>query len=887
MANNRPIIRPNMGPGVSPGSSGWIGPMGMSAMGFGVVPQQPGGGMMAAQPQAATTGMMPQPGIPQGTTLNTWQQQQFMAAQPQQQQQQWMAANQKAAEEQRKQHEQYLKQRQFNEQKNRLMSISGGKTKSGVSADSMINNILGGNGAPKTRIPYSQKQAPVDAGNNKPLAGSKAADWSSMPQLDDIFQKRGNSQLENSQVVSDIHPAPSMSSDSTFVSSHGQHMGASLGYDANNTAVRSVSEASPAGAAPASSNASNGDSSGLALPVWLTGSNLPPVYTTTLALVEGTEPGWVDTGRAYMLLMKTGLPPPFLAVLWEMANRTKPGQLKNEEFTVLLALVAIVQGGQAVNSVEVLKTCSEPVLPIIDHPALLPLVQEYIQKRQQQQQQQLHQQALEQDLVQEAAAAVQPAINMQSPAPVQPISAAAMQCPAAAVQPSSSTAMQSTPIIQSSILPVSAATGMMPVPVSQASVIPTLQQHTMPIVQTPTPAVLQPSAVGFGSKGENDDDEFTDFMSPSGNNQNIAAASDAAVAAVAADDDDDFADFQSAVPACQSPQQPSSLPTMGLTMPLPNLSSSNLSSIIPPPSSMSNLDPPFTSLPSTTTTEVSSLTHSITSVTPNTSISSSSLVQTDSIIGNEDKYAVFRDLEEVKPPSPPPVDAAATTSGLPSMPGSSVDDNPNESFGDFCSSEPTNTLPTDEFSSMAFTNSQNVSTNMPIGKALNQNLNNSNPISFIPNSVPAASFEATFEADFGVFSSSSQVPVVPSDNYADIHEAMKKTEAEQKQCLQTTWNDPFGEFEEAGSSLAVPQIISNIQDDGDDDFGDFVGPGTSDTPPDAASLTAFPRLPEGLAETQSVASLELPGLEMTVGLQQSEGRGSGAGQSPDFFMQPR
>lgn len=81
----------------------------------------------------------------------------------------------------------------------------------------------------------------------------------------------------------------------------------------------------------------------LMLPDWLSDkSTLPAVYVQARSLVEGTE-GWVDTSRAYMLLMKTGLPPPFLGVLWEMVNKTKPGHLRDQEFMALLALVALVQ----------------------------------------------------------------------------------------------------------------------------------------------------------------------------------------------------------------------------------------------------------------------------------------------------------------------------------------------------------------------------------------------------------------------------------------------------------------------------------------------------------------------------------------------------------------
>lgn len=97
-------------------------------------------------------------------------------------------------------------------------------------------------------------------------------------------------------------------------------------------------------AVPCDTSADKGGSSKtLSLPDWLSDrSALPAVYVQARSLVEGSE-GWVDTSRAYMLLMKTGLPPPFLGVLWEMVNKTKPGHLRDQEFTALLALVALVQ----------------------------------------------------------------------------------------------------------------------------------------------------------------------------------------------------------------------------------------------------------------------------------------------------------------------------------------------------------------------------------------------------------------------------------------------------------------------------------------------------------------------------------------------------------------
>lgn len=82
----------------------------------------------------------------------------------------------------------------------------------------------------------------------------------------------------------------------------------------------------------------------LELPYWLKDSSkLPELYSIAAGLVQTSDKEWIDTSRAYMLLMQTGVPPQYLGILWEMVNQSKPGQLKRSEFYALLALVACVQ----------------------------------------------------------------------------------------------------------------------------------------------------------------------------------------------------------------------------------------------------------------------------------------------------------------------------------------------------------------------------------------------------------------------------------------------------------------------------------------------------------------------------------------------------------------
>ena len=110
------------------------------------------------------------------------------------------------------------------------------------------------------------------------------------------------------------------------------------------------------------------------LPTWLKESISPPkdlsasassslsavreVYTRALGLVECTSSSapeenktpdgarsveWVNTNRVSLLLLRTGVPAGVLAVLWELVNCTKTGQLTRDECAGLLALIALVQ----------------------------------------------------------------------------------------------------------------------------------------------------------------------------------------------------------------------------------------------------------------------------------------------------------------------------------------------------------------------------------------------------------------------------------------------------------------------------------------------------------------------------------------------------------------
>lgn len=162
---------------------------------------------------------------------------------------------------------------------------------------------------------------------------------------------------------------------------------------------------------------------------------------------------------------------------------------------------------------------------------------------------------------------------------------------------------------------------------------------------------------------------------------------------------------------------------------------------------------------------------------------------------DEDKYAVFREI----------------ATGMNAEPADETE-NPDDSFGEFCSSEVASLSLTQNASSSS-------STSAPPGLLQCQSASgtsNTSPISFEvystpPEALPDAQTDA-FEADFSAAFASSAAPATstrPPDNYADIHEAMKRAEAEQKRKEEAKWSDPFGEFEEAPPPLPPPSVTTS------------------------------------------------------------------------------
>ena len=147
--------------------------------------------------------------------------------------------------------------------------------------------------------------------------------------------------------------------------------------------------------------------------------------------------------------------------------------------------------------------------------------------------------------------------------------------------------------------------------------------------------------------------------------------------------------------------------------------------------------------------------------------------------GTQDRYAVFREI----------------TGETEHKAENENKDNVDESFGEFCSSE---------VAGLNLTHPTTTTTSLPglLQSHSTSGTSNASPISFEVYSTPPEALPETqqmFEADFSSAFASARHP----DNYADIHEAMKRAEEEQKRKEESNWGDPFGEFEEAPSAVGM------------------------------------------------------------------------------------
>lgn len=100
------------------------------------------------------------------------------------------------------------------------------------------------------------------------------------------------------------------------------------------------------------------------LPTWLSPTSplFPQLYRQVWKMV-GQDKGMVDTSRIFPLLLTSGLPTDVLGYIWGLANRKVAGQLTEEELYIVLALVALAQSGCTFNNLGILNLIPQPPIP--------------------------------------------------------------------------------------------------------------------------------------------------------------------------------------------------------------------------------------------------------------------------------------------------------------------------------------------------------------------------------------------------------------------------------------------------------------------------------------------------------------------------------------------
>lgn len=375
----------------------------------------------------------------------------------------------------------------------------------------------------------------------------------------------------------------------------------------------------------------------------------------------------------------------------------------------------------------------EPVLPIIDHPALIPLVQDYIRQRQQQ-----HQSPTE-TTQESGVTAAASSLGSQQPPSVSNDDDEFDDFVSGPSQGATVNSFQSTQAINPLAQGVAGHVHP-PVKLAPPIVVPPGAGGVSPLNQKPLiPSVDKIKKMNLPKVG------FSPELSPSTSFDHTC--------------DDEFDDFQSAVAPSVS-----STSTSGVHTSQPVLSVPGVQNVAP-----------------------------AAAVEPSQVIPPLLLPEKSSESG--DKYAVFRELEAQSE------GVSGSDVSQPLSHDNVTVSSADEGFGEFCSSEP-----------VSLTSTQtSFPPILPVSSA-GPGTNNTSPVSFEVYSTPPEMMLETnvdngFEADFsGAFTTAS----TQSDNYADIHEAMKRAEVEQKKAEATDWGDPFGEFEEAPS---IPISSTSISAD--------------------------------------------------------------------------
>ncbi|XP_069827565.1 synergin gamma isoform X2 [Dendropsophus ebraccatus] len=108
------------------------------------------------------------------------------------------------------------------------------------------------------------------------------------------------------------------------------------------------------------------------LPSWIYNDSLvPDLYKSILESTLSTS--GIDTAKLYPILLSSGLPRETLGQIWAMANKTTPGKLTKEELYIVLAMIGIAQrGGCALNMDLLNQFTSAPIPTLSSFPATFP-----------------------------------------------------------------------------------------------------------------------------------------------------------------------------------------------------------------------------------------------------------------------------------------------------------------------------------------------------------------------------------------------------------------------------------------------------------------------------------------------------------------------------------
>jgi len=105
------------------------------------------------------------------------------------------------------------------------------------------------------------------------------------------------------------------------------------------------------------------------LPAWLQKDSplCCPFYEKVWEIVK-TPSQYAETSRVSQILLTSGLHPDILGFIWNLANKTTPGVLTQQELYIVLALVGLAQSGCTFNNLTILNMVPSAPIPRLHVP---------------------------------------------------------------------------------------------------------------------------------------------------------------------------------------------------------------------------------------------------------------------------------------------------------------------------------------------------------------------------------------------------------------------------------------------------------------------------------------------------------------------------------------